>query len=350
MANYYRKLGFKQVILMPPLALPPAAPLVASTDQLTIQSTDLSTRLDDNPAAVYLAQLTTRSRRTQASALAALAQLLGYDDALSCPWSQLRYQHTAAIRAALAEAYAPATANRMLAALRRVVQEAWRLGQMTAEEYRRAADLKVIKAEKLPAGRALSVEEIAALFNACAADATAAGVRDGALIALLIASGLRRSEAVALDVRDYTSATGALTVREGKGRKDRIVYVADATAAAALADWLTIRGSGAGPLWTAATRGGHITTRRMTDQAVALILQKRAQQAGIADVSPHDLRRTFITQLLDHGADIATVQKLAGHADPSTTARYDRRGEAAKQQAAALIALPPLRRTLPLDD
>jgi integrase/recombinase XerD len=88
----------------------------------------------------------------------------------------------------------------------------------------------------------------------------------------------------------------------------------------------------------------------MTDQAVAIILQKRAEQAGLAAMSPHDLRRTFVTGLLDTGADIATVQKLAGHADPATTARYDRRGETAKQAAAALLDLPPIRRTLALDE
>ena len=92
----------------------------------------------------------------------------------------------------------------------------------------------------------------------------------------------------------------------------------------------------------------------MTDQAVRLILQRRAAQAGVADFTPHDLRRTNITELLDNGADLATVQKLAGHADPATTARYDRRGEQAKKDAAARLEIPHVpnvaRRTLPLDE
>jgi site-specific recombinase XerD len=78
----------------------------------------------------------------------------------------------------------------------------------------------------------------------------------------------------------------------------------------------------------------------MTAQAIYLALQKRAAEAGVATFSPHDLRRTFVSDLLDAGADLATVQKLAGHADPSTTARYDRRGEAAKAKAAGLLVFP----------
>jgi site-specific recombinase XerD len=78
----------------------------------------------------------------------------------------------------------------------------------------------------------------------------------------------------------------------------------------------------------------------MTAQALYLTLQKRAKEAGVAAFSPHDLRRTFVSDLLDAGADLATVQKLAGHADPGTTARYDRRGEAAKAKAAGLLVFP----------
>ncbi len=81
-----------------------------------------------------------------------------------------------------------------------------------------------MRGERLPAGRALSRGEVAALLEVCSRDETAAGVRDAALVALLVAGGLRRSEAVMLDLGDYDRESGALKVR-GKGGKERVTYL-----------------------------------------------------------------------------------------------------------------------------
>ncbi len=297
-------------------------------------------RAEEHPAVVYLLRLAPGSRRTMRRALDTIAATLtdGRDDALELPWPELRYQHTAAVRAILAARYAPATANKMLAALRGVLKEAWRLGLMDGGDYQRAVDLPGVRGGTLPRGRALTPCEIRALFAVCA-DGSPAGVRDAALLAVLYGGGLRRAECVSLDMSDYHPATGALTVRHGKGEKARIVYLTGG-GGEALAAWLALRGEAAGPLFLPINKGGRLTHRRMTDQAVLAILRRRALKAGVGHFSPHDLRRTCISDLLDAGADIATVQKLAGHASVATTGRYDRRGEHAKMRAAALLHVP----------
>lgn len=296
--------------------------------------------LSENPAAVYVASLAHGSKRTMHESLTIIAAMLtdGNADALTLDWSALRFQHTAAIRSKLSETYSTATANKMLSALRGVLKMSWRLGHMTAEEYQRAADVQNIQGSTLPAGRALNAGEICALLNACMADPSPAGARDAAVLALLRVGGLRRAEVCALNVEDYNPNDGQLIVR-GKRNKERTAYIADG-AQRALEDWLAVRGPEPGAIFCPITKSGKIHIRTMHPEAIFFALQKRAKEVGVQDVSPHDLRRTFASDLLDAGADIATVQKMMGHANIGTTARYDRRGEHAKRQAATLLQIP----------
>ncbi|GAB1544217.1 hypothetical protein NUACC21_68930 [Scytonema sp. NUACC21] len=78
----------------------------------------------------------------------------------------------------------------------------------------------------------------------------------------------------------------------------------------------------------------------MSEQGILKALRRRGESAGVEPLTPHDLRRTFISDLLDAGADIVTVSQLAGHASPSKTSKYDRRGEAAKNRAIDLLNVP----------
>jgi site-specific recombinase XerD len=303
----------------------------------------------ERPALVYLARLSDGSRRTMRGALDGIARLLsdGCCDAETLDWAALRYQHTAAVRSALQSTVSPrtgaplsvATVNKLLAALRGVLREAWRLGLLSAEDFHRAIDLPNVRGQALPRGRALTTGEVRALLDACVADTTTAGARDAAVIAVLYGAGLRRSELVALNVDDYDAAGASLAVRAGKGRKQRVVYIA-AGGAAAVETWLRLRGDASGALFWATDRGGRPVHRRLSSHAVMFVLRRRALRAGVVQFSAHDMRRTFISHLLDAGADIATAQALAGHASVTTTATYDRRGERTKQAAAALLNVP----------
>jgi integrase/recombinase XerD len=313
--------------------------------------------LDQNPAAVYIAALggiKSTGGRTQAQALRVIAQTLGTDPE-RLAWGNLRYQHTAAIRARLAASYSPASANKILSALRQTLKHARRLGQISGEDYDNAIDLDPVTGETLPAGRELSTGEILALITTCSNDVfpkgyrnagqpNPAGTRDAAIIGVMYAAGLRRDEVIKLDVDDYEPETGKLLVK-GKRNKQRTAYILNG-AGQAVNDWLAIRSTQPGPLFISIRKngnmqkGGEMEYSRMTSQAIYNMLAKRAAQAGIKGFSPHDMRRTFISHLLEAGADIATVSKMAGHSNVQTTARYDRRPEEAKRKAASLLHVP----------
>lgn len=297
--------------------------------------------LDQCPGAVYLAQLKQSSRRPQKQALDLIASLLtgSTTDCLTLNWSAIRYQHTAAVRGRLLDKYAPATANRILSALRGVLEQTWLLGQMSAEDYHRAARLSPVIGETLPAGRELLAEEIAALIQNCIEDESPIGIRDSAIISILFGAGLRREEITKLDLDDYNPEDANLVIR-GKRSKQRFTYLGDG-ALAALMNWLDLRGEYAGPLFVPAKSNATLRHGcRLSPQSIYYLLKIRAQRAGVKPFSPHDLRRTFISRLLDAAVDIAIVAKMAGHSNIQTTARYDRRPEETKKRAAQLLQIP----------
>ena len=297
--------------------------------------------LDRCPAAVYLAQLKQSSRRPQKQALDLVASLLtsGTADCLTLNWAAVRYQHTAAIRGRLLDRYAPATANRILSALRGVLEQTWLLGEMSAEDYHRAARLSPIIGETLPAGRELLADEIASLIQNCIEDGSPIGIRDAAIISILFGAGLRREEITKLNLEDY-NREGAKFVIRGKRSKQRFAYLGSG-ALTALMTWLELRGEDAGPLFVPMKRGGALRLgRRLSPQSVYYLLKVRAKRAGVKSFTPHDLRRTFVSRLLGAGIDIAIVAKMAGHSNIQTTARYDRRPEETKQRAAQLLQIP----------
>lgn len=220
-----------------------------------------------------------------------------------------------------------------MAALRGTLKECWRLDLMGIEDYHRAIDVKPIRGEKpsQAAGRALADGEKRAIVKVCRADPSPAGPRDAAIFGLGVFGGLRRAEIAGLQLEDYDQAGQVLTVR-GKGNKTRTVHLAPGVDDA-LADWLHIRGLADGPLFLVINKGGRVLQVGISDASVYDLVAKRASSAGVKRFSPHDMRRTFAGDLLDAGADIATVQRILGHSDSNTTAGYDRRGERSKKEA-----------------
>ena len=324
----------------PPVSAPPEnVPVVVVPD-----------RLDRNPAAVYLAgRASAVGRRGLQRSLDRAAEILTgglATSALTVDWAAVRYQHVAALRAVLIDDDAkPATVNHVLAAVRGTIKEAWRLGLIDAEVLARVTDVPNVKVSTLPAGRHVDAGEVAALFRACG-DAPV-GARDSAMLALLYGCGLRRSEAVAVQLADYDA--GKVTIHSGKGRKDRNVYPPRG-GRDAIEAWVARRGDWPGALLCPVRKGGHVQQRAMSDQAVLMRLRYLATRAGVKALTPHDLRRSFVGSLLDAGADISSVQALAGHSSTDTTTRYDRRPEDAKRNAAELLHVPFVKPVLLGDD
>jgi integrase/recombinase XerD len=173
--------------------------------------------------------------------------------------------------------------------------------------------------------KALTEEQIERLFAAVAQADGPVGLRDSALLEVLYGSGLRISEAVGLSMGDI-DLDGRLLRAFGKGAKERIVPIGG-VAGRALAMWFDARPALFPARWRSRDdetavflnqRGG-----RLTRQGGWLVLDGHARRAGLADVvSPHVLRHSCATHMLDRGADIRAVQELLGHASISTTQLY----------------------------
>lgn len=171
--------------------------------------------------------------------------------------------------------------------------------------------------EKLP--DTLSVQEVEALLESCPTD-TPVGVRDRALLELLYATGARVSELLGLNVDDVHDSEGVITVT-GKGNKQRLVPVGKHAQAAVSAYLVRVRpafATGRSHALFLNTRGGALSR-----QSAWTVLKHAAQRAGIEkEISPHTLRHSFATHLLEGGADVRTVQELLGHASVTTTQIY----------------------------
>jgi site-specific recombinase XerD len=254
--------------------------------------------------------------------LGRLVELLGASSpAEEFPWADLDYATTLRLRQALVARYAPATANLALAALRGVLREAWRLGDMSNETFKRVSDLAQVRGDRLRPRRPIDTGSFDKLVAVTGNDETRRGRRDFAMLSVLFGAGLRRSELIQLDL---AHVAGNCLMVLGKGQQWRTVFLEHA-AAAALDGWIELRGTAPGALFCAIHRSGALRPGRLTSEAVARIVTHRARAAGVGELRPHDLRRAFATRLLETGTDVLLVQRILGHWSVSTTMVYDRR-------------------------
>lgn len=241
---------------------------------------------------------------------------------------QVVQQHVSSFLASLREGsyggppLAASSAARAVVAARGLHRFAYREGLTTVDAAREVRP--PTPPRRLP--RALLVSDVLCLLDACGAD-DARGLRDRALLELLYSTGARISEAVGLDLDDL-DVPARTVLLAGKGGKQRLVPIGRPALAALQAylvrarPGLAVRGLGsvtgrAGAVFLNA-RGG-----RLSRQSAWQVLREAAERAGItAAVSPHTLRHSFATHLLEGGADVRVVQELLGHASVTTTQVY----------------------------
>jgi integrase/recombinase XerD len=231
---------------------------------------------------------------------------------------------------------APTSLRRRAAAIRGLYRFAFGDGLITVDV---AAHLDLPRQPRL-LPETLTVEEVERLLDAAGGEAEAArrgrrrargeadgiALRNRALLELLYAAGLRVSEAIGLDVEDLVPDAGLARV-VGKGDKERVVPVGEVALR-----WLALYLAWPRPAWLAAAGAGDgpgtplfVTQRghRLGRQGAWSAVKAAADAAGLTDrVSPHTLRHSFATHLLEGGADLRVVQELLGHASISTTQLY----------------------------
>lgn len=211
-----------------------------------------------------------------------------------------------------------ATVARRAASVRAFTAWCTRRGVMTSDPGERLASPKSGTHLPVVLDQA-SAERVMEHAAVASDDGDPVMIRDRAIIELLYATGIRVSELCAIDVRDLDLDRRTVRVT-GKGNKQRVVPFG-LPASRALADWLAVRveleGDKSGQAAFLGARGGRVDPR-----AVRESVHRLTGQAGVASVSPHALRHSAATHVLEGGADLRAVQELLGHSSLATTQRY----------------------------
>jgi len=287
------------------------------------------TQFKKNPAVCYVLTLgTDQSRKKLVRILNSVARFFGHQDLLTCPWEKMKQEDILTIKTFMqvSKKLSPATVNLTLCAIRGVVKQAWALEQISDHDERVCLSVKGAKGGRIDRGRSLKPDETRIILLSCESDNTPKGLRDACIISLGFGCGLRRNEIAELKISGIRAYDKSIIVL-GKGDKERLIYPSEGIWNR-LMKWLELRGNNGCPfIFTLVRKGSHIdTSKAMTVQAIYKMIGERAKQSGIMDFSPHDLRRTFATRMLDLGADLNTVKDALGHASVTTTQRYDKRG------------------------
>lgn len=272
----------------------------------------------------YLLSLAPTGRRSMRSQLKQVALLLGKHDVDEVTWHELEYQQLIYVRTQLLEAdKSISTVNTTLAAIRGVLQTAFKMNLITADHLARISQIENVRGNVKNSGIALSLADARRLIKKVSGDTSVKGIRDSAILMLMLTSGLRRSEVVCLTHGSFDFDAYRVNILS-KGRKLRHHDISGITLKtlkkwAALCEFTDVNA----PFFTQVR--GTACRKELSAHAIYRIVKHRGKSIGIDNLRPHDLRRTFVSLMLEQGADLSTVSKAVGHASVATTTRYDKR-------------------------
>lgn len=290
-------------------------------------------KIKKNPAEVFANSLgSPKSAKITTKVINYLCQLHSKKNHLTLDWSLFDYTELLKLRKKLIDKNLKATSiNCYISTIKSVCRESWRLNIISTDTYMRINDVKNVKGKSAPTGKALSIAELKTVINFKSNNNK--DTRDSAIIAIGYGAGLRSFELAKIKIQDVV---GNVITIIGKGRIERPVYLPD-FAMKKLARWLLIRGNKNGSLFKAIQKGGEILNRGIATRTIGDLIDKRCENTNIERFTPHDLRRSFATNLLSSGVDVFLVQKLMRHSNVNTTKTYDKRGEDEARKAIKLL-------------
>lgn len=287
------------------------------------------------------------SQRAMVGGLRRLATVFsqGRLDERTFPWELLVDEElTGQLWSTVADGYARKTAAKDASALRIMLDYCRRVGLITHEEYGHARNFEAKGGQpRMPAGHFLTEPDVVRIITTCGqgADRRNTRVRDVALLLSLASSGARGDELMGVDLNQTFLEERRLWLSRTKGGEPRNAWL-HPVAVDALQRWLQVRGMTPGPLFVPLSRTGRpLLPRRLSTHQCWKVVQRRAAEAGLPGITPHDMRRFLISNLLEH-VDLVLVAKVVGHKNPATTAGYDRRPLARQREAVATLALPAM--------
>jgi integrase len=239
----------------------------------------------------------------------------------------------------------PATARKYRSVMRSLLRYQARTQRVAIDKATRTLD--ETKGTKPPRRThpplPIEVEGLTSILRACKHDPSrVVGSRDMALIVLAAATGARRAELVSLLVENVNLDTNVVHFPKTKGGAERDIGL-HKSARPYVVQWLELRGTTNGPLFPSLRKGGRIQQEAMQPHQFWKILKRRAAEADLpTSPAPHDLRRWFVSTLLEAKVDVFTVARAVGHSSPLTTFGYDRRPLEKLREAVDLLFIPDL--------